>query len=122
MNLGDILNALYDSEINISVVSFWDGGWTIKIGDPSNGYVAERNFKELDDECVRWIIKAAQLGWPDSYFTRQIGAREGLGVLDALRNSKEDSAGGEMTDEHKLSNGHWLTEEYKERMTSEQGR
>lgn len=27
-----------------------------------------------------------------------------------------------MTNEHKLSNGHWLTEEYTERMTSAQWR
>ena len=29
----DILQALYDSEINCRIESFWDGGWTGWLGD-----------------------------------------------------------------------------------------
>ena len=41
MELGAIIDALYQSEINCSVETFWDGGLTVKLGDDLNGVVAE---------------------------------------------------------------------------------
>ena len=32
---------LYDSEINVSLSWFWDAGFTVKIGDDVNGFVAQ---------------------------------------------------------------------------------
>jgi len=37
-NLGKVIDALYDSEINCSVSTFWDGGFTMKLGDEMNGF------------------------------------------------------------------------------------
>ena len=35
--LSDVLAALYASEINCGLESFWDGGFRVWIGDPLNG-------------------------------------------------------------------------------------
>lgn len=33
------LDKIYDSEINVEISSFWDAGFTIRIGDECNGYL-----------------------------------------------------------------------------------
>jgi len=33
-----IFQKVYDSEINFQVSTFWDGGFTIKMGDEMNGF------------------------------------------------------------------------------------
>jgi hypothetical protein len=40
-DLQTVMMALYDSEINCSITSFWDNGFTVKFGDEMNGFVAE---------------------------------------------------------------------------------
>jgi len=35
-----IFQQIYDCEINFEISCFWDGGFTIKLGDKSNGYKA----------------------------------------------------------------------------------
>lgn len=42
--VGGILRRLYDSEINLEISSFWDGGYDFRIGDHANG------FKEIDPQ------------------------------------------------------------------------
>jgi hypothetical protein len=75
--LGDVLNALYDSEINaqVSVESFWDGGWhwTLKLGDELNGFRAEKDFtpKEFREQAAIWLIKEACKQYPESLFKKQ---------------------------------------------------
>lgn len=41
MSLIKTLKALYDSEINVEISSFYDGGWTIRFGDKLNGFPHE---------------------------------------------------------------------------------
>lgn len=31
------LQLIYDSEINVRIESFWDGGWRVAVGDEMNG-------------------------------------------------------------------------------------
>lgn len=38
---------IYDSEINIRISTFWDGGYDLKLGDYMNGYKAETNVDHL---------------------------------------------------------------------------
>ena len=40
-DLGTIIAALHDSEINGEVSWFYDGTWHVKLGDDINGFVAE---------------------------------------------------------------------------------
>ena len=68
--MNDTLNALYDSEINVEISSFWDGGWTVKIGDQMNGFKAEMTFDDLDENTARWLTKTACELYPESVFAK----------------------------------------------------
>ena len=50
--VGDVLQRLYDSEINIELSSFWDSGYTWRLGDPANGY-REPIWAGIDREVMR---------------------------------------------------------------------
>lgn len=38
MNLSQLLKELYVREINVTIESFFDSGWSVKFGDKINGY------------------------------------------------------------------------------------
>lgn len=42
--LSELLERLYDAEINAGISSFWDGGYTAWIGDDANGRKAQATF------------------------------------------------------------------------------
>jgi hypothetical protein len=49
----DELQALYDSEINFTITTFWDAGFKWKLGDDMNGFDAEgeaRTMKEAVEQ------------------------------------------------------------------------
>ena len=74
--LSAVLQALYASEINVSVSSFWDGGWRVQLGDDWNGIDAEREFRNDElDEAAKWLIDQAVAHYPDSVFARTVGRR-----------------------------------------------
>ena len=63
--LSAVLEALYDHEINVGLQSFWDGGWTVWIGDDMNGHLAELGVER--DEFHRitpWLIDVAERRFP----------------------------------------------------------
>lgn len=63
-SLRDTLQSLYEAEINVDVASFYDSGWTVRIGDEKNGYRAEKTFDGQDAlvEIAPWLeAEAAQL-------------------------------------------------------------
>jgi len=65
----EILQKLYDSEINFSVSCFWDGGIDVKIGDPLNGVKATACFRTIS-EAIEWLnYKAVEL-YPQSEFAK----------------------------------------------------
>ena len=67
----DILQALYDSEINCRLESFYDGGWTAWLGDEMNGFrVAEVRGRTLD-ECVKSLADQACSIYPESAFAER---------------------------------------------------
>lgn len=68
--MNDTLNALYDSEINVEISSFWDAGWIVKIGDAMNGFAAEMTFDDLDENTSRWLTKTACELYPQSEFAK----------------------------------------------------
>lgn len=45
---------LYDREINFSISTFWDGGFTVKIGDELNGFRAETTVATYA-EALEWL-------------------------------------------------------------------
>lgn len=69
MYLDDVMQALYASEINCSVSTFWDGGYEWKLGDEMNGFLAEGNEKTPSLVAVR-LHQAAVQYYPDSLYAR----------------------------------------------------
>lgn len=64
-----VMQRLYDSEINVSVASFWDGGFDVKLGDDMNGFVAEASFKQWD-AVEAWLDKQARDHYPNSTYAK----------------------------------------------------
>jgi hypothetical protein len=67
MELGAIIDALYESEINCSVSTFWDGGFDVKLGDEMNGFVLDTNCK-TSSEAAAILDKAAREHFPESAY------------------------------------------------------
>jgi hypothetical protein len=63
--LETVLGALYAHEINCGLQSFWDGGWSVWIGDDMNGVRAEADFQrdQLTD-IPAWLADNAERLYP----------------------------------------------------------
>ncbi len=70
MDLLNSLQDLYDSEINFSITTFWDGGFTVKLGDGMNGFDATSYFRTFND-CIYWLADAAIKHYPKSTFAKK---------------------------------------------------
>lgn len=64
-----VFQDLYHSEINFAVSTFWDGGFDVKLGDASNGFVAEGNFDRFG-QIEPWLTKMAIEHYPKSLFAQ----------------------------------------------------
>jgi hypothetical protein len=64
LNLVEVLQKLYASEINISIESDWDNGFTVGIGNQRNGFDAQEHFDaDKLHLAAEWLDqKAQQLG------------------------------------------------------------
>lgn len=65
-----ILQRLHDSEINasISMSSFYDGAWTVKLGDEMNGFRAEAVVAS-EAAAEAWLDAKARELFPESIYT-----------------------------------------------------
>ena len=79
LDLIDVLRRLYESEINVSLTSFWDGGWTVKLGDEMNGFVAEASHVRELSVVATWLDENAREHYPDSLYATG-GYRYGWGA------------------------------------------
>ena len=70
MDLGTVISALHDSEINGEASWFFDGVWRVKLGDQSNGYDAEAVVTG-SDEAAEWLRETAGRLFPDSEFAKR---------------------------------------------------
>lgn len=63
--LDAVLQGLYDNEINVGFQAFWDGGWTVWIGDEINGHAAGEHFKrDSFGEIADWLKMTAEARYP----------------------------------------------------------
>jgi len=67
MTLSEVLDALYDSEINFSISCFWDNNIDVKLGDQMNGFQAEGNLETAND-AARWLDEQARKHYPTSKY------------------------------------------------------
>jgi hypothetical protein len=68
MDLGAVIEALYESEINCSVSTFWDAGIIAQLGDEMNGFVAQQEC-QTTSEAAEFLDRAAREKFPDSAYT-----------------------------------------------------
>jgi hypothetical protein len=71
-SLAAAMRALYASEINCRIQSFWDGGWTVSVGgDELAGWRVEQQFaSEQFDQIPGWLVETAKKEYPDSDLAR----------------------------------------------------
>ena len=70
INLEEVLQDLYDSEINAEISWLWDGGIDVKLGDELNGYRAEGKVSTVAEAAV-WLRDEACKLYPDRGFARK---------------------------------------------------
>lgn len=60
-----VLSALYAHEVNCGLSSFWDGGWSVWIGDDMNGLHAKTTFDTMDfSKIAAWLVDTAEDLYP----------------------------------------------------------
>jgi hypothetical protein len=69
-DLEEILNALYESEINASISWLRDGGIDVALRDELNGYDAEGQVSTFA-EATAWLRDQACKHYPDIGFARK---------------------------------------------------
>ena len=69
MNLAAALQKIYDSEINLRISWIWDAGLEVRLGDESNGFLAEENVSCTAD-VLPWLQEAIAHFYPESTYAR----------------------------------------------------
>lgn len=67
MELGAIIDALYESEINCTISTFWDGGFIVRLGDQMSGFVAETQC-QTSREAAKFLDREARHHYPQSSY------------------------------------------------------
>ena len=65
-----IIQDLYASEINARIEWFYDGGFSVSLGDMLSGWKATNNFRTFT-EAVHWLRAEAIKRYPESAFARR---------------------------------------------------
>jgi hypothetical protein len=71
MELAVELQRIYDSEINAEIRWFWDGGFTVRLGDKMNGFLAEEDVNSVAD-ILPWLQAAIARFYPDSDYAQSL--------------------------------------------------
>ena len=74
-DLGTIIAALHDSEINGEISWFYDGVWRVKLGDEANGFDAEAVVDSPSD-AAEWLRANAVRRFPFSEFAKRFPRSE----------------------------------------------
>jgi hypothetical protein len=69
-DIGQIVQDLYDSEVNARIEWFHEGGFSVSIGDMLTGWKASGNFRTFT-AAVEWLNKEAIQRYPDSAFAKK---------------------------------------------------
>lgn len=70
VDVTNILQDIYDSEINITISWFWDMGINVDIGDAINGIKDENNFDTII-EAMGWLCQRLAELYPESDFAQK---------------------------------------------------
>lgn len=64
-----ILQDIYHSEINFRISTFWDGGFSVELGDEMNGFVAATTVNRWG-EVEGWLRDSVIKHYPESLFSK----------------------------------------------------
>lgn len=84
----NILQELYDSEINFSMACFWDGGIDWKLGDEVNGFKA-MGCNDKVEEAINAIGIAAKTHYAESTFAKNCWVIAGKLCMKPKENVQE---------------------------------
>jgi len=65
------LQKIYDSEINVRISWFWDGGIDVQLGDDVNGFLAQESVASID-EILFWLQEAIAHFYPASTYAASL--------------------------------------------------
>jgi hypothetical protein len=78
-----VFQDLYDSEINFTISTFWDGGFDVKLGDNINGFTSEESFDRFG-MIEPWLIEEACNHYPKSLFAGMYRDGKRVWLTDGL--------------------------------------
>lgn len=64
---------IYESEINFSICTFWDGGYTVRLGDCTNGFIDEAPCNVTFQDAVEELIYMVLKHYPNSTYAKWLG-------------------------------------------------
>lgn len=64
------LQKMYDSEINVGIQSFWDGSWTVWLGDQMNGYIRPKWDNCELDQVIPALQELIKEHLPESSYAK----------------------------------------------------
>lgn len=67
MELGEVIDKLYESELNCRISTEFDAGMRVQLGDVNNGFVAE-TWVRTTAEAAAWLDAKVRRCWPHSYY------------------------------------------------------
>jgi hypothetical protein len=70
-DLAGELQRIYDSKINVRISWFWDCGISVKLGDETNGFLAEEIVPSMVD-IVPWLQEAIARFYPTSTYAASL--------------------------------------------------
>ena len=70
-----VFQDLYDSEINFTISTFWDGGFDVKLGDDLRGFVADWTCDTMI-QAAAFLKIHALIHFPASTFSKNIKRRK----------------------------------------------
>lgn len=74
MNYLEELQKIQDSEINFTISCFFDGGFTYRIGDKMNGFLADGTMPTLES-LLPYLVEDVLRLYPASKYTREFRER-----------------------------------------------
>lgn len=60
-----IFKLLYDNEINFTISTFWDAGYTVKLGGELNGFIDSSTGLPTIDDAINELMTMAMRHYPE---------------------------------------------------------
>ena len=74
--MNNVLQDLYDSEINFSISCFWDAGFEVKLGDDAIGFCSVADSVYGMENVYAFLKSEAIKYYPNSDFAKKYNKKE----------------------------------------------